>query len=325
MSLEAVFLVALVLAFAWSIGAHYTGACMGMPFGSGSIKLVPALVLMAVLALLGAVFASHRVESTVGLSIIDASKVTVAAAIVIVVSAFLLTTVYTARKIPTSTIQILVFCVVGTALGAGISVHWLTILKLAIVWVIAPPIALGLGYLFTHGVDRIVGYRAGQQNVEARVLRTLSVILVIVGAAASFTMGANDVSNATGVFIMTHLFDVWVAGLIGGLGLLLGVLTWGKPLLKKVAFDIVHVDLSMASAAQLVQAVVVFLAVTFGFFTSMNQALVGAMMGAGIARGNGTIQWKAVANIVKGWIIAPISGIILAFLFAKLAELWFTL
>lgn len=298
---------------------------MGMPYGSGSIKLGPALILMAVLALLGAVLASHRVESTVGLHIIDAGKVTVVAALVIVVAAFLLTTIYTALKIPTSTIQILVFCVVGMALGAGIPVHWMTILKLAIVWVIAPPIALGLGFLFTKGLDRVVGFTPEQQNRQAAVLRTLSVILVVVGAAASFTMGANDVSNATGVFIMTHLFNVWMAGLVGGVGLLIGVLTWGKPLLKKVAFDIVHVDLSMASAAQLVQAVVVFLAVVFGFFTSMNQALVGAMMGAGLARGTGSIEWKAISNIVKGWIIAPVSGIVIAFVLAKIAGIWFAL
>ncbi len=324
-SLQAIILVVIVLAFAWSIGAHYTGACMGMPYGSGSIKLQPALILMAVLALVGAVFASHRVETNVGLNIIDVGRVTVAAALVIIFAAFLLTTIYTARKIPTSTIQILVFCVVGTALGAGIPVHWMTILELAMVWVMAPPIALGLGYLFTHALDRVVGFKPEEKSRQTSVLRTLSVILVVVGAAASFTMGANDVSNATGVFIMTHLFNVWMAGLIGGIGLLIGVLTWGKPLLQKVAFDIVHVDLSMASAAQLVQAVVVLLAVAFGFFTSMNQALVGAMMGAGIARGNASIDWKAISNIVKGWIIAPISGIVIAFLLAKLAGVWFML
>ena len=81
----------------------------------------------------------------------------------------------------------------------------------------------------------------------------------------------------------------------------------------------------MASAAQLVQALVVLLAVTFGFFTSMNQALVGAMMGAGIARGTDTIEWKSLWNIVKGWMIAPISGIIITFLLTKLAGIWFIL
>lgn len=325
MSLEAIILVLIVLAFAWSIGAHYTGACMGMPYGSGSIRLVPALILMAVLAFLGASFLSHKVEMTVGLQIIDSNQVTLISALIIIIAAFALTTIYTALKVPTSTIQILVFCVVGMALGAGISVHWWTILQLAIVWVIAPPIALGLGYVFTHGLDQIVRFKPEQQTRHTAVIRTLSVILVIVGAAASFTMGANDVSNATGVFIMTNMFNVWIAGLIGGIGLLIGVLTWGKPLLKKVAFDIVHVDLSMASAAQLVQAFVILLAVVFGFFTSMNQALVGAMMGAGLARGTGKIEWKAIRDIVKGWIIAPISGIVITFLLAKLVQIWFTL
>ncbi|MCL6453906.1 MAG: inorganic phosphate transporter family protein [Alicyclobacillus sp.] len=337
MSAAGLLLVALVLAFAWSIGAHYTGACMGMPYGSGSIRLKTALGLMAVLALLGAAFASHGVETTVGLHIVDASRVTVPAAVpaalTVIVAAFLLTTVYTAAKVPTSTIQILVFCVVGMAIGAGIRIHWMTILQLAVVWVVAPPIALGLGYLFTHGIDRWVGFHptmrpeasAGPPSAAAAVLHTLRTLLVAVGAAASFVMGANDVSNATGVLIMTHLFNLWTAGLVGGVGLLLGVLTWGRPLLRKVAFDIVHVDLSMASAAQLVQALVVVLAVAFGFFTSMNQALVGAMMGAGLARGSGSIEWKAVWNIVKGWVIAPVSGIVLTFLLAKLTGIWWTL
>lgn len=121
---------------------------------------------------------------------------------------------------------------------------------------------------------------------------------------------------------MTHLFNVWTAGLIGGAGLLVGVLTWGQPLLKKVAFDVVRVDLSMASAAQLVQALVVLVAVSLGLFTSMNQALVGAMAGAGLARGRHTIQWPSIWNIIKGWMVGPPSGFALAFLIARLIGVW---
>lgn len=330
-------LILVVLAFAWSIGAHYTGACMGMPYGSGSIALWPALVTMAILAFFGALLASHRVEVTVGLHLIQATQVTLWGAVTIIVAAFLLTTVYTAAKIPTSTIQILVFSMAGMAAGARIPIDWGTIGQLAIVWVIAPPVATLLGFLFTHGLDRLVapqpapvalapsnGTRspASGSGHPSPVISVLPTLLVLIGAAASFTMGANDVSNATGVLVMTQSFNVWIAGLMGGFGLLIGVLTWGKPLLHKVAFDVVHVDLSMASAAQLVQAVVVLLAVSFGFFTSMNQALVGAMAGAGLARGRHTIQWLSIWNIVKGWLVGPPSGFVLAFLLAKLVGLW---
>lgn len=311
-------LILLVLAFAWSMGAHYTGACMGMPFASGSIRLWPALGVMAVLTFLGAMLASHRVEMTVGHNIIDPQHVTVAAAMVIVGAAFLLTTIYTQLRIPTSTIQILVFCVVGVGLAGGIPIRWTTILHLAVLWVLAPPAACGLGYVFTHIVDAVVpGAKDGRGGRG-----TLPVILVLVGAAASFTMGSNDVSNATGVFLMTHLFGVVTAGVLGGLGLAVGVLTWGKPLLKTVAFDIVKVDLAMASAAQFVQAAVVLTAVGFGYFTSMNQALIGAMAGTGLARGRQTVQWPAVFGILRGWAIGPVSGLVLAYLIARVVRLF---
>jgi PiT family inorganic phosphate transporter len=140
----------------------------------------------------------------------------------------------------------------------------------------------------------------------------LAVGLIAVGALASFAMGGNDVANATGSLVGTGTFSPLAAGLIGGAGLAVGVLTWGRPLLRKVAFDIVTVDRPMATAAQLVQAAVVLTAVGFGFFTSMNQALIGAMAGTGLARGQQTVQWKQIKGILRGWLIGPLSGLTLA-------------
>jgi PiT family inorganic phosphate transporter len=73
-------------------------------------------------------------------------------------------------------------------------------------------------------------------------------------------------------------------------------------------------DLTMASAAQGVQALVVLIAVTQGYFTSMNQALIGAMAGTGLARGSETVQRKQVAGILRGWALGPVSGLVIAFL-----------
>src|SRR5258708_32180945 len=64
-------LIVLALGFAWSIGAHYTGAVMGMPHALRAIGAWQALVLMAPLAFLGATFASHEVEKRVGSGLTD--------------------------------------------------------------------------------------------------------------------------------------------------------------------------------------------------------------------------------------------------------------
>jgi hypothetical protein len=137
--------------------------------------------------------------------------------------------------------------------------------------------------------------------------------LITVGALASITMGSNDVANATGSLVGTGAFSPLTAGLLGGLGLAVGMLTWGRPLLQKVAFDIVTVDRPMATAAQLVQAAVVLAAVAFGFFTSMNQALIGAMTGAAAARGRRTVHAAALYGVLRGWLIGPAAAIALGF------------
>ena len=323
----AVVLLVVALAFAWSMGAHYTGAVMGMPFASGAIRMWPALATLSVLTVIGATIASEKVQLTVGVDIVDPAQVTLAAAIVMVLTAAILTTVYTYQKIPSSTIQILVFSVVGTGLAAHVAIRWDTILRLAVLWVLAPIAAFVLGYLFTHLFDlvvppaeaaaetRLVAGKAAPTAMKSLSMaaRTLPVFLVLVGCAASFTLGANDVSNAVGVFSMVNLTTVLVAGFLGGLLMAIGALTWGQRILKRVAFDVVKTDLSMASAAQLVQALVVLAAVSQGLFTSMNQALIGAMTGTGVARGNDTVRWPVVRGIVTGWAVGPISGITVAF------------
>ncbi len=366
-----VILFVVVVAFAWNLGVHYTGAVMGMPYAARAISLWPALILIGVMTILGATFASGRVETTVGLNIIDARFVTMQEAIVIVLAGGLLTLLYNYWKIPTSTIQILVFCIVGVGLAGAVPIHWPTIGALAIVWVVAPPVACALGFLFTHLLDLVVPpeaaripptaslaagaadpqtqgalrrlfvrafpgqalarYRLAEEAAQkdpprltrrARVaLRVAPGLLALIGVFASFVLGANDVSNATGAFILTHRFSLMVAGFIGGCAMALGALTWGRRILHTVAFDVVKMDLTMASAAQGVQALVVLVAVTQGFFTSMNQALIGAMAGTGLARGRQTVQRKQLIGILRGWLIGPFSGLTLAFALEWLARL----
>ncbi|HML00788.1 MAG TPA: inorganic phosphate transporter [Acidimicrobiales bacterium] len=317
-------LVVVAMAFAVSLGAHYTGACMGMPYALGAVSAWRALVVMAPLTLLGAAFASHAVERTVA-DRFTAHLLGVDAEIVVVGVALAVTALYNRLRVPTSTIQILVFSLAGTALGAGVGVRWGTVGVLAAIWVAAPFVAFGLGFCLTVALDRVPLVRreidAEAPAAGARPARTSALLagaLVAVGGAASFTMGSNDVANASGALVATHTFSPLVAGTFGGTAMAVGVLSWGRPLLERVAFDIVALDRPMATAAQAVQAVVVLLAVGFGFFTSMNQALVGAMAGTGAARGRQAVHLSTLTGILRGWLLGPAAGIAVAFVVSRL-------
>jgi PiT family inorganic phosphate transporter len=285
-------LVVLAFSFAWSIGSHYTGACMGMPYALGAVSARTALLAMAPLALLGAAFASGKVATTVGRKLIDAAP-TRGGEVVIVAVAFAVTALYNRIRIPTSTIQLLVGSVVGTAVGASAGVHWRTIATLAVIWVAAPCSAAAVGYggaiAFRH-VHRVGG------------------ALFLVGCLASFAMGANDVALASGALVGPGVLSPRSAGALCGVGLALGVLITGRGLLDRVAFDIVDLDRATATAAQFVQALVILVAVSFGYFTSMNQALVGAMAGAGPS----AVRRRTLLGIVRGWLTGPPSSFALA-------------
>ena len=298
------------LAFAVSIGAHYTGACMGMAYAGGAIRRGPALLTMAVLAFAGAALASGHVVSKVGLSIVPDGSLTLASAGVVVGVAFLLTSGYNQVRLPTSTIQILVFSLVGVGLAQGLRINWTTVGELLVVWAMAPIVAAVSGYAITKALSaRHVSSGPGGAGPGG-----LSMVLVGAAVLASFAMGANDVANAVAVFVTTHLASVEVAGVLGGLALAVGVLTWGRPLLEAVAFDIVRLDPAMATAAQLSQGAVVLGAVLItGTFTSMNQALVGAMAGAGLARHRSAVRWPMVRGILLGWALGPLSGAVSGF------------
>jgi PiT family inorganic phosphate transporter len=299
-------LVVVSLAFAWSMGAHYTGAVMGMPFAIGAVSQRAALALIAVFCVLGATFASEAVQKTVGLHIVGASRVTPLMALIMVIGAFILTTVYTYCKIPTSTIQILVFCVVGTAIAAHIPVTWGTIGRLAITWALAPLAAMVLAIAATAAVHR----RSSPPWA-----------LVAVGIAASFVLGANDVANAVGVWTMVHVGNPMLAGFAGGAAMAIGAVTWGQRILQRVAFEIVDVDRPTATATQGIQALVVIIAVTQGYFTSINQALVGAMSGAAVANAR-EINKRNLYGILKGWLISPISGFAFCYIAYRIAMLF---
>ena len=238
-------LVGVSAAYDWSLRAHNTGACWGMPLAAGALDASRALLIMAPLALAGALLAAGGVEATV-----------------------------------------------GTLVGF---------------WAVAPVAAAGLGYALVRASGRWSTTLPGRPGARAVVAG-----LVGVGIVASFAMGANDVANATGPVLMTGLLPIFWAGLLGGVGIAVGVVSWGGRILRAVAFDVVRLDPAMAFGAQLAQATVILVSVGFGYFTSMNQALVGSMIGAGIARGERTVRWATVRGILLGWLLGPLSAVALS-------------
>lgn len=301
------------LFFGWTIGSHYTGATMGMAYGTGLIKSrTLATILIAIFVLIGATFDSSHVVSTVGTGIIRDQDLTPLGAMVMMLTAALVTAANTWMKWPVSTSQLACFSVVGAALAMGAPVFWgTTVILLFVTW-IGTPIASGLlGFVFTRLADGISarwGHRAD---------RGLRWALLGASCYAAYTLGANNTGNAVGVFYGLHKMNQMQAGFIGGVVMAIGALTWGRPILDKVGKGLVDLDLNMGVGAKFAQSITAHTAAWCGYPTSMNQALLGGMAGATGARGREPMSWKAVREIAFSWFFTPVLAGIVSFILYK--------
>jgi phosphate/sulfate permease len=298
------------LFFGWTIGSHYTGATMGMAYGTGVIKSpLVATSLIAFFVILGATFESHNVVKTVGTGIIRGQDMTSLGAMTMMLTAALVTAANTWMKWPVSTSQLACFSVVGSALAMGVQVFWTTtIVFLFVTWIGTPIVSALLGFIFTKLTDKVMANRSNASN------KALRYALMAACCYAAYTLGANNTGNAVGVFFGLKLMTPMKAGFVGGIVMAIGALTWGRPILEKVGKGIVQLDLNMGVGAKVAQSITAHTAAFLGYPTSMNQALIGGVAGAGGARGIKTLDLKAMKEIVFSWFFTPLVAGIVSFI-----------
>ena len=106
----------------------------------------------------------------------------------------------------------------------------------------------------------------------------------------------------------------WIL-LLGAVGIVLGLATYGWRVMQTVGKKITELTPSRGFAAELAAASTVVIASGTGLPISTTHTLVGAVLGVGIARGIGAINLRIVRNIMLSWIITLPAGGILAILF----------
>ena len=161
----------------------------------------------------------------------------------------------------------------------------------------------------------------------ANVERVFGVLMVATGCAMAFAHGSNDVANAVGpvaavVNLVQHGGTVTAKSavsasilLLGGVGIVIGLLTFGRRVIATVGDNITQLTPSRGFAATLAAATTVVVASGTGLPISTTHTLVGAVLGVGIARGIGALNLNVVRNIFMSWIVTLPAGGILAVLF----------
>jgi len=177
--------------------------------------------------------------------------------------------------------------------------------------------------------------RVGSNKENYKATESIFAILQIVTAAyMAFSHGANDVANAIGPAAAVYSVSksgivgvkvpvpLWILAL-GGVGIALGISTFGYKVIKTVGERITEVTPSRGFSAEFGAATTILIASKLGLPVSTTHCIVGAVIGVGLARGLTALNLNIIKNIIISWFLTlPAAGFLSALLYTILTKLF---
>jgi len=318
MEILSISILALILSF--NVGANNAGASMATAYGSNTLSKIGSVSFIFVFVFLGATFGGEKVIQTVGKEIIsiNLAEVDIKFTFLILILPILSIAIANILKIPIATTHI----VVCTIIGIGLALNYLNSYKVTqiIIWWIVTPVSLWLiNYLIgKYWYLKIVNFLASYPGEET-VNRILKYLLISSGCFLAFFAGANNAANAAAPIVARDLVSAADGALIAGFFMALGALIFGGRILETVAKGITDICLIRAISVHLTGGLFLAVASFYGIPISLAETVTAGLIGfscasTGFSR---TLKNTSVSIILKFWIFAPLSCIVISYIIAK--------
>lgn len=306
--------IAVGLYMAWNIGANDAANSMATSYGSRALTLRQIVILAGILEFLGAFLYGKRVTHTIAKGIVPIealdSHLVILGALSAILAASIWITIATYYHLPVSTTHSIVGAMVGFGLAAVSQkylslwdIKWEVLLKVVLSWMVSPIFGAVIAFLIFSIIRITLLSRFDNEAVE----HAFRYLQVFTAAYMAFAHGSNDVANATGPmaaalgYIGTET-PTWIL-MIGGLGIAIGVATWGYRVILTVGEKITNLTFTRGFSAEFATATTVILASTLGMPISTTHTLVGSVIGVGLAGGLASVDLSVVKRIIASWLL----------------------
>ena len=182
----------------------------------------------------------------------------------------------------------------------------------------AAVIAVVVGIVGLFLLRKIKAHGSEDYTTVEGIFRKLQ---IVTSCYVAFAHGANDVANAIGpvaaivplaqgVDIGT-VVDVPIALLLlGGVGIAIGCMTWGRKVMKTIGTKITSLTNTRGFSVDFGAATTVLIASKLGMPISTSHTVVGAVIGVGLARGLESVDLSVIRKIVISWLLTlPIAAV----------------
>ena len=325
----------------WSLGANDSANIFGTAVGTKMLKFTTAATIASIFIVLGAVISGQNTTET--LNALGGVN-TLPAAFAVSLSASLAVRVMLKSGISVSISQTIVGAIIGWNVYNHQETDSQTLINILSCWVMCPVvsglIAVGL-YLLVKKILHCSKLHILWQDFIVRQG------MILTTALGGFALGANNMADVVGVFVGSCAFDdvsvggiinlsgIQVLFLIGATAVSIGVFTYSKKVISTVGKGVLTFSPMVAWIVILSQSLVLILFSSEGlenFLVSIGlpplpavpvsstQAVIGAIVGIGLAKGGKEIKWSLVGKLVCGWVTSPLMAFILSYISLSFME-----
>jgi PiT family inorganic phosphate transporter len=316
--------IALALFFDFTNGFHDTANAMATPIATGALKPKTAVLLAAILNLIGA-FLSTEVAKTISNGLINEGEGGVLitpemifAGLIGAIVWNLLTWFY---GLPSSSSHALFGGLIGAALvGAGIqAINGGQLLSKIIIPALAAPITAGVvAFIATKIAYRITKRNDGRKDGRGR----FRYAQIASSSLIALAHGTNDAQKTMGVITLTLVAanlqqpgtgpELWVI-VSCALAIAIGTYSGGWRIIRTLGAGLTQVKPAQGFAAETSTAATILASSYLGFALSTTQVASGSVIGSGLGRRGSSVRWRTAGRIGIGWLLTlPAAGAIAA-------------
>lgn len=314
--------IALALFFDFTNGFHDTANAMATPIATGALKPKTAVLLAAVLNLIGA-FLSTEVAKTISGGIINEGEggvlITPELIFAGLIGAIVWNLITWLYGLPSSSSHALFGGLIGAALvGAGISaINGGGLLAKVLIPAIAAPLTAGIvAFTATKVAYAITRRHDGKPDGRGR----FRYAQIASSSLIALAHGTNDAQKTMGIITLTLIAAglqepgsgpaLWVI-VSCAFAIAIGTYSGGWRIIRTLGSGLTDVKPAQGFAAETSTAATILASSHLGFALSTTQVASGSVIGSGLGRRGSSVRWRTAGRIGIGWLLTlPASGAI---------------
>lgn len=311
----AVIVVALI--FDFTNGFHDSANAMAGPIATGALRPRTAVILAAVLNLVGALL-STEVAKTISGGLFSDDLITAPVILAGLVGAIIWNLLTWLVGLPSSSSHALFGGLIGAVIvGAGTaSINGSVIVSKILLPALVAPLVAGLAAALTTRI----AYRMTRRIPSAQAETGFKYGQAFTASLVALAHGTSDGQKTMGVITLTLVAanlqasgtgPHWWVVLAAGVAIGLGTYSGGWRIMRTMGKGIVEIETPQGAAAGAATSATILASAHLGFGLSTTHVATGGILGSGVGRIGAVVRWSMARRMVTAWLLTlPGAGLV---------------